>query len=163
MAALHPVLAALLVFDILCRLVAIGAACFGCPRKNGGAMALTKPPQVENDEFKSAKWDELATGRRFSQSDAPTLALLCQWHKIAQLAQDELDAFGEQTAYSNDMGDLKAFPQIGTLKTASAEIRQLNKQLGICDDHEGEVGETGKQGTVLHLVQARRAQRVAGA
>ncbi len=28
----------------------------------GGAMTLTKPPQVENDEFKSAKWDDLATG-----------------------------------------------------------------------------------------------------
>ena len=42
-------------------------------------MALTKPPQVENDEFKSAKWDELTSGRRFAQSDAPTLALLCQW------------------------------------------------------------------------------------
>ena len=126
-------------------------------------MPLTKPPGIENDAFKSQKWDELTSGRRFAQSDVPTLMLLCQWHKIAQLAQDELDNFGEQTAYSNDMGDLKAFPQIGTLKTASAEIRQLNKQLGICDEHEGEVGESGKQGTVLRLVQERRAQRVAGA
>ena len=126
-------------------------------------MPLTKPPGIENDAFKSQKWDELTSGRRFAQSDVPTLMLLCQWHKIAQLAQDELDRFGEQTAYSNDMGDLKAFPQIGTLKTASAEIRQLNKQLGICDDHEGEVGDSGKQGTVLRLVQERRAQRVAGA
>lgn len=126
-------------------------------------MPLTKPPGIENDAFKSQKWDELTSGRRFAQSDVPTLMLLCQWHKIAQLAQDELDNFGEQTAYSNDMGDLKAFPQIGTLKTASAEIRQLNKQLGICDDHEGEVGDSGKQGTVLRLVQERRAQRVAGA
>ena len=126
-------------------------------------MPLTKPPGIENDAFKSQKWDELTSGRRFAQSDVPTLMLLCQWHKIAQLAQDELDRFGEQTAYSNDMGDLKAFPQIGTLKTASAEIRQLNKQLGICDDHEGEVGDSGKQGTVLQLVQDRRARRVAGA
>ena len=126
-------------------------------------MPLTKPSGIENDAFKSQKWDELTSGRRFAQSDVPTLMLLCQWHKIAQLAQDELDNFGEQTAYSNDMGDLKAFPQIGTLKTASAEIRQLNKQLGICDDHEGEVGDSGKQGTVLRLVQERSAQRVAGA
>ena len=124
-------------------------------------MPLTKPSGIENDAFKSQKWDELTSGRRFAQSDVPTLMLLCQWHKIAQLAQDELDNFGEQTAYSNDMGDLKAFPQIGTLKTASAEIRQLNKQLGICDDHEGEVGDSGKQGTVLELVQRRRAQRIA--
>lgn len=122
---------------------------------------LQKPAQVENDAFKSAKWDELTSGRRFEQSDAPAIALLCQWYKIAQLAQDELDNFGEQTAYSNDMGDLKAFPQISTLKTASAEIRQLNKQLGICDNHEGEVDNGGKQGTVLELVQKRRAQRSA--
>lgn len=126
-------------------------------------MPLTKPPQVEADEFKSAKWDELTSGRAFGQSDAPALALLCQWYKIAQLAQDELDNFGEQTAYQNDMGDLKAFPQIGTLKVASAEIRQLNKQLGICDDHEGGVGDTDRQATVLRLVQQRRAQRVQGA
>ena len=78
-------------------------------------MALAKPPGIENDAFKSQKWDELTSGRRFAQSDVPTLMLLCQWHKIAQLAQDELDRFGEQTAYSNDMGDLKAFPRFGAV------------------------------------------------
>lgn len=126
-------------------------------------MTLRKPPQVKSDKFKSAKWDELTKDRSFQRSDVPALALLCQWYKIAQLAQDELDNLGEKTAYSNDVGDLKAYPQIGTLKTASAEIRQLNKQLGICDSHEGEVGDSDKQGTVLRLVQERRAQRVAGA
>ena len=35
------------------------------------------------------------------------------------------------------MGGLKSFPQTATLKTASAENRQLNKQLGIADGHEG--------------------------
>ncbi len=93
-------------------------------------MPLSKPPQVESDEFKSAKWDELTSGRRFGQSDVPALALLCQWHKIVQLAQDELDGFGNQTAYQNDAGDLKEFPQIGTLKKASAEIRALNSGAG---------------------------------
>ena len=78
-------------------------------------MSLTKPPGVESDAFKSAKWDELTHGRTFTQSDAPALSLLCQWYKIAETAQDELDSFGGQTAYNNDMGDLKAFPQIGTL------------------------------------------------
>lgn len=126
-------------------------------------MPLAKPPGIENDAFKSQKWDELTSGRRFAQSDVPTLMLLCQWHKIAQLAQDELDNFGEQTAYSNDMGDLKAFPQIGTLKTASAEIRQLNKQLGIADGHE-EGGVDDQQGaSILSIVTAKRAARVAGA
>ena len=49
-------------------------------------MALAKPPQVENDEFKSAKWDELTQGRAFRQSDAPTLALLCQWHSFGAVS-----------------------------------------------------------------------------
>lgn len=124
-------------------------------------MPLMKPPGIESDAFKSAKWDEITAGRDFAPSDAPTLALLCQWHKVAQQAMDELDSFGSQTAYQNDMGDLKSFPQIGTLKTCSAEIRQLNKQLGICDSHE-EVGDGEKQATVLSIVSARRAQRVAG-
>lgn len=128
----------------------------------GGRVAkLTKPPGVESDEYKSAKWDELTRGREFARSDAPALALLCQWYKIAATAQDELDSFGGQTAYTNEMGDLKAFPQIGTLKTASAEIRQLNKQLGICDTHE-EAASGSNGATVLSLVAGRRAQRQAG-
>lgn len=125
-------------------------------------MPLPKPPGIESDAFKSAKWDELTQGRDFSASDAPALALLCQWYKIAETAQDELDGFGGQTAYSNDMGDLKAFPQIGTLKTASAEIRQLNKQLGINDQREKEDANAPKQATVLTIVSGRRAQRQAG-
>ena len=123
-------------------------------------MTITKPPGIESDAFKSAKWDELTHGRTFTQSDAPALSLLCHWYKIAETAQDELDSFGWQTAYNNDMGDLKAFPQIGTLKTASAEIRQLNKQLGICDTHEEE--ESGaKQTSILSIVSGNRAQRQA--
>ena len=53
-------------------------------------MALTKPASVENDAFKSAKWDEITAGREFQKSDAPTLALLTQWYKIVQQAQDEI-------------------------------------------------------------------------
>ena len=125
----------------------------------GGRVAkLSKPPGVESDEYKSAKWDELTRGRAFAQSDAPALALLCQWYKIAATAQDEMDSFGGQTAYTNEMGDLKAFPQIGTLKTASAEIRQLNKQLGICDTHE-EVGVGKRQATILSLSSERHEKR----
>lgn len=120
---------------------------------------LTKPESVAADEFKSAKWDELTRGRRFEQADAPALALLCQWHKVAQQAMDELDSFGGNTAYQNDMGDLKAFPQIGTLKTASAEIRQLNKQLGIVDQREPEQEATTGAGNVLTLVAGNRAAK----
>lgn len=120
---------------------------------------LEKPESVAADEFKSAKWNELTRGRRFEQSDAPALALLCQWHKVAQQAMDELDSFGGNTAYQNDVGDLKAFPQIGTLKTASAEIRQLNKQLGIVDQREPEQEATTGAGNVLMLVAGNRAAK----
>ena len=125
-------------------------------------MPIRKPSAIASDPFKSAKWDEITSGRRFRQSDAPTIALLCQWYKIAEQAMDELDNFGGETAYSNDMGDLKAFPQIGTLKTASAEIRQLNKQLGIVDTVEAEV-EAGGGDNILSIVSGNRAERRARA
>lgn len=127
-------------------------------------MSLRKPAAVESDPFKSAKWDELTSGRAFSQSDAPTLALLCQWHKIAEQAMDELDGFGGETAYSNDMNDLKAFPQISTLKTASAEIRQLNKQLGIIDTVPAQQqAPTSDKGNILQLTIAKRAKKASKA
>lgn len=123
-------------------------------------MRLRKPAAVENDPYKSAKWDELTAGRSFAQSDAPTLALLCLWHKVADTAMDELDGFGGETAYTNDMGDLKAFPQIATLKTASGEIRQLNKQLGIIDTAEAEEGNGGDN--ILSLRCMRCTMRAVG-
>ena len=120
-------------------------------------MALVKPASVENDAFKSKKWDEITRGREFREVDVPILALLTQWYKIVSQAQDELDEFGSNTAYTNDMGDLKAFPQIATLKTASAEIRQLNKQLGICDS----VAEEPKKkiNPTFVMIQNNRSKR----
>ena len=53
-------------------------------------MPLSKPPDIESDAFKSAKWDEITAGRDFASSDAPALALLCQWRKVARQAMDEL-------------------------------------------------------------------------
>lgn len=132
---------------------------FYCPGRDHHAD--NQATSIESDPFKSAKWDELTAGRTFTQSNAPALALLCQWYKIADTAQEELDNFGGQTAYSNDVGDLKAFPQIGILKTASAEIRQLNKQLGICD--EAAPQEEERKVTVLSVMQGKYADRGAGA
>lgn len=132
---------------------------FYCPGRDHHAD--NQATEHRSDPFKSAKWDELTAGRTFTQSNAPALALLCQWYKIADTAQEELDNFGGQTAYSNDVGDLKAFPQIGILKTASAEIRQLNKQLGICD--EAAPQEEERKVTVLSVMQGKYADRGAGA
>lgn len=123
-------------------------------------MPLSKPPDVAADEFKSAKWNELTSGRSFRRSDAPALSLLCQWHKIAQTAMEELDGFGGQTAYQNDAGDLKAFPQIQTLKTASGEIRRLMAQLGIDGDAEK---EAPSDDNILSIVSGRRTERRARA
>ena len=69
---------------------------------------LEKPSSVENDPYKSAKWDEITASRRFKESDAPMLALLCQWYSIAQRCMDDIDEVGGQVAYTNDLGDLKA-------------------------------------------------------
>lgn len=115
-------------------------------------MPLEKPAAVAGDPVKSAKWDELTAGRSFTQADAPTLALLCQWYKIV-----------EQTAYQNDMGDLKSFPQIATLKTASAEIRQLNKQLGITDGHEGAPDVRNVQTKLFSIAERHEARKARAA
>ena len=120
---------------------------------------LKKPPEVESNPYKSAKWDELTAGRRFPASAASNLALLCQWHKIMHQAVLEMDQMADgQTVYENKMGDVKALPQIATIKTASAEIRQLNKLLGT----EAEEGEAGGD-NVLVLVSGKRKERRARA
>ena len=99
-------------------------------------MPLKKPPSIEADEFKSAKRDEVTRGRDFRESDAPTLEVLMEWYSVVrQCIEDRQDASG-QVAYANEMGDIRQLPQISTMKTASAEIRALNKQLGICNGHE---------------------------
>lgn len=129
-------------------------------RKASEPGGVPKPASVARDPFKSAKWDELTDGRRFKPSDAPTLTLLVQWHAIVNRCIEDMDEAHGQVAYSNDMSDLKALPQIGIMKQASAEIRALNKQLGINDEADG--GEAGGEGDVLTLVtggrQARRAR-----
>ena len=127
----------------------------GCP------VPVSKPPSVASDPFKSAQWDELTAGRDFSQADAPTLELLCQWYAVVKTCIDDIDAVG-QVAYTNDMGDLRALPQISTMKQASAEIRQLAKQLGIADGGRGEAVSGGGD-NVLRLVAGKRQERRARA
>lgn len=62
-------------------------------------------------------------------------------------------------AYMNDIGDIKSMPQISVMKQASAEIRALNKQLGIND----EVIDKPKQNKVvtLHVMQQARQSKAA--
>lgn len=130
-------------------------------RKSPDTGGVPKPASVARDPFKSAKWDELVDGRRFRPSDVPTLTLLVQWHAIVNRCIEDMDEAHGQVAYSNDMSDLKALPQIGIMKQASAEIRALNKQLGINDEADG--GEAGGEGDVLTLVTGGRQERRARA
>ena len=123
-------------------------------------MPLPKPARVASDPVMSAKWDEVTAGRKFCPSDTPTVQLLCYWHAVVDRCQEDLSAGGEvHVAYSNDMNDIKELPQIGTLKKASAEIRALNKQLGITDGRDvgGADGDDDEAQTVLKVVQGRGA------
>lgn len=119
---------------------------------------LTKPPNIAADPFLSSKWDEITANRDFHESLAPSIAMLCNWYAVADKCMDDITSDGYvHVAYMNDMGDLKAFPQIATLKTASAEIRALNKQLGIND--EATPAQTEKKETVIHVIQANRQSK----
>ena len=75
----------------------------------------------------------------------------------------DLDFGGElpQVAYQNDMGDLKAMPQLATMKQASAEIRALNKQLGINDEAKAEPAQTSI--TPLEVIRGKYKGRGAAA
>lgn len=123
-------------------------------------MTLEKPDSVKKSEFKSKKWDEITEGRNFQSSDIPVLAMLCHWYEVIERCMADLD-FGEDTvrvAYANDLGDIKAFPQLSTMKQASAEIRAINKQLGINDEA---VTETKPKETKLYAIQTLRKSKAA--
>lgn len=128
-------------------------------------MGVTKPTSVSADPFRSAKWDEICDGRDFRPSDAPALTLLVQWYQVVDKCIEDLSTYdGIDVAYENKMGDKRAMPQIGTMKQASAEIRALNKQLGIVDGHEeGASDDSNGDAAILSLVQGNRAERRARA
>lgn len=119
---------------------------------------LEKPASIASSHFKSAKWDEITSGRDFRQSDAPTIALLCQWYEVVdKCMQDIATVDGIEVAYINDMGDEKARPQLSTMKQASGEIRQLNKQLGINDEAAPSKEANGQ--SVIDAIVARATER----
>lgn len=122
---------------------------------------LEKPPQVAASEFMSQKWDELTKDREFKASDAPTLFLLCQWYAVIESCT--LDIAGDdglpRVAYMNTLEDVKTMPQISTMKQASAEIRALNKQLGIND--EAQSGDSSEEIGWLNAVFTNRKNRSA--
>lgn len=117
---------------------------------------LEKPSSITKSPFRSKKWDELVNGRDFQPSHAPILATLCYWYEVLETCMNDLDIGGEiQVAYSNDMGDVKELPQVGTMKKASAEIRALSKQLDINDD----IKEEKPKETKLYVFQEKRKSK----
>ena len=126
----------------------------------GDAMAkLRKPASVATDPFRSAKWDEICDGRDFKPSDVPTIALLVQWYQVIERCMDDIaTGDGVQVAYQNDVGDIKALPQLATMKQASAEIRAINKQLGI-NDEARKTSEITQKASVLSLVIGDRQRK----
>ena len=125
------------------------------------STGLTKPESIKTDAWKSKKWDELVKGRAFTAVDIPTLTMLVQWYAVLERCIGDISEAEGSIAYFNKMGDYKPLPQIGVMKQASAEIRALNKQLGIADgrDVDGVGSSTRPQATVLTLIQNNRQRR----
>ena len=120
---------------------------------------IKKPASIEDSDFKSAKWDEITEGRNFKTSDIPALTLLCQWYAVIEKCIKDISINNEvQVAYQNNIGDAKPLPQLSTMKQASAEIRALNKQLGICDGVDEEASTVIKT-SALEIVRKKRIDR----
>lgn len=118
---------------------------------------MKKPKSIYTDKFKSAKWDEIVSGRDFTDADIPQLILLCNWYAVVETCITDIsDDDGVHVAYENKIGDIKALPQIATMKQASAEIRALNKQLGIKDETQD---TKPVKETILHVIQKNRQSR----
>lgn len=123
--------------------------------------SLEKPESIKADAWKAEKWDELVKGRAFTTVDIPTLTMLVQWYAVLERCITDISEAEGMVAYSNKIGDYKPLPQIGVMKQASAEIRALNKQLGIADgrDIDGVTPQARPQATVLTLIQGNRQRR----
>ena len=122
---------------------------------------MDKPASIAANPVKSRKWDELTIGRKFQDSDVPSLELLCQWYAIVEKCISDMDASGDiEVAYENKFADIKPLPQVGMLKQASAEIRALNKQLGINDSLESE--KPKHKETTLYVIQSSRQSKATG-
>ena len=95
------------------------------------AENIEMPQEVASNPVQAAIWEQLTARRTFAQEDAPTLALLCYWHAVANQAR-------EATAYKPIRGKggkrlkmMRKNPALTVLKEASTEIRALSDQLGL--------------------------------
>lgn len=108
------------------------------------AENIEMPQEVASDPVQAAIWEQLTARRTFAQEDAPTLALLCYWHAVANQAREAMAIEGNEieildaTAYKPIRGKggkrlkmMRKNPALTVLKEASTEIRALSDQLGL--------------------------------
>lgn len=108
------------------------------------AESIEMPQEVASDPVQAAIWEQLTARRTFAQEDAPTLALLCYWHAVANQAREAMAIGGNKieildaTAYKPIRGKggkrlkmMRKNPALTVLKEASTEIRALSDQLGL--------------------------------
>lgn len=108
------------------------------------AENIEMPKEVASDPVQAAVWGQLTARRTFAQEDAPTLALLCYWHAVANQAREAMAIGGNEieildaTAYKPIRGKggkrlkmMRKNPALTVLKEASTEIRALSDQLGL--------------------------------
>lgn len=105
---------------------------------------IEMPQEVASDPVQAAIWEQLTARRTYAQEDAPTLALLCYWHAVANQAREAMALGGNEieildaTAYKPIRGKggkrlkmMRKNPALTVLKEASTEIRALSDQLGL--------------------------------
>lgn len=104
---------------------------------------LEMPENIAKNEYQAAIWRSVTASGRFSDEDAPNIALLCFWHSVAKAAEDAmskgksvkvLDQVGykQMKARNGRMAILeRPHPAVTVLKQATAEIRALNDTLGL--------------------------------
>ena len=62
------------------------------------AENIEMPEEVASDPVQAAVWGQLTARRTFAQEDAPTLALLCYWHAVANQAREAMAQQSEGAA-----------------------------------------------------------------
>ena len=101
------------------------------------AENIEMPPEVASDPVQAAIWEQLTARRTFAQEDAPTLALLCYWHAVANQAREAMALEGNEieildaTAYKPIRGKGGKRLKMMRKNPALTEIRALSDQLGL--------------------------------
>lgn len=89
------------------------------------------PEIIAADPFKRQLWEALTKDCQVQPEAVGVLSTLIYWRAIQEQCMRDISGDDGQThvAYVNDQGDVRAMPQLATLKQASTEIRALEKRL----------------------------------